>query len=189
MQKRMLFIPGLIFFLGFVSAYTDIFSIGEIFNSLDPSTAILGTLWVIFFALIHFALSRVMVDKKTGGTNKAVINVISLAASFLATYGVYKSGFDYENLFYSIGISVDSLSSLIPIILVLGVIILLWVFRSTSILVIGILFILIAMFTDLVYEEGALMTIGFVLIIIGVAFKIWWFKNQEKFGHRTLGWR
>ena len=173
----------------FISAYSyDTFSLSNFLDNIDESTLILGALFLIFFAVINLSLGKVF-KNRDNTQNKAVTGVVSFAISLLIVYSINKSGIDYQNFIYDLGVSGNSLDSTILVVFIIGAILLVWKLKANALLMIGGLFLLVAFFTDLVYEEEILIALGFILVIVGVAFKIWWFKNQEKFGHRTLGWR
>lgn len=140
------------------------FSLGDFLDSLDSSTMILGALFIIFFALIHFILSRI-IRGSDGKPNSAIAGVISLAVSLLAIYGINKIGLDYESLLASIGISGDTLYTLLAIILVVGAIYLLIRVGSLGLLIIGVSFLGVGL-TNLVYEKTTFVVIGIVIIII-----------------------
>lgn len=171
MNKRGLLSLGL-FFLGFVSAYNGSpFSIQNMLNSLDPSTAILGSIFILSFALIFLAL----INFKKFGENRGIAAIISFCTSFLIIYGMYRSSFDYENfyydLFYNIGLSGDVASMLIPLILILGAVLVVWKFDFSTLLIsFGSMMILASVF-GFVYEQLITMIIGGVFVVIGLVVK------------------
>lgn len=158
-----------LFLVSFVSAAS--FSLGDILESIDPSTMVLGALFIIFFGLINFALSRMLKG------NTATAGVISLAVSLLIVWGINKSGFDYESLIYNV-VPEDLVATLLPFILIIGAILLFWKFGKKTLGIIGIIFI-VAGFSGLVYQSGTTFTIGAVLIIIWL---IWEFMARKKYG-------
>ena len=60
MQKRNLVLASVmgLFLISFVSAYTGGFSFTDFLDSMDPATAVLGALWVIFYLFVNKALLR-----------------------------------------------------------------------------------------------------------------------------------
>lgn len=167
----------------FVSAYNGYgFSIGDFFDSIDPSTMILLCLFFIFTILIKLPLSRAKIFKKNDGTtNTAMAGLLAALISLLMIYGIYKTGFDVEELLYGIGINEELLGVIIPIILILSFIYLIFKLKELTFLIFAGLFLFIALFTDWVYEEGTLLTIGIVSIAIWVickAYKI--IKGKKK---------
>lgn len=168
-----------ILLIKFASAYNGYgsFSLGDFFDSIEPSTMILGSLFIIFFAFINFVLSRVFTNRTTGEPNKAIAGIISLMVSLLIVYGINRSGLDVENFFFDIGISGDLLYTIVPIILIIGAIYLIFKYKAKTLLILGLLLILIAGATDLVYEEETLVVFGIILIVIGL---IWTFASKKK---------
>ncbi len=170
MQKKMLIILLLgVFLISFVNAQFgggSLSSLGDLLNTIPSSTMILGAFFIIFFALIFFALSKVFRDRY-GETNKAIASVVSLAASLLMVYGINKMDFDFEGFFFDIGISSDILYIAIPLIILVGLIFLFIKLRSKALFILGGLFILLS-FTDLIYEKVFLLVIGIILIILGL---------------------
>ena len=164
MQKRALFLGffSFIFGINLVSA-----SLSDILYFIDPSTMILGTIFIVSFALIHFALSRALRG------NTAISAIISLSLSLLLIYGVNRTGLDFEGFFFDLGFSGELLYMIVPLLL-LGTIIYLWVKKKLgmALAAIGAFLIGIASFTDLVYEKGVTNTIGAILLFLGIW--LWW---------------
>ena len=103
---------------GFVSSYSsDRISFGNILNNIEPSTMILGIIFIVAFALLFFALSRALKG------DKAIAGIISFALSLFMIYGISKSGFDIESLFYRMGITLSVLNIIFPLFIILLVII------------------------------------------------------------------
>lgn len=174
MQKKRLltFVLGL-FLISFVSAYYgsySSFSLSDLLDSIDSSTMILGGLFIIFFALSNFALVRAFKD------NKAVAGVVSFVVSLFAVYGLNKTGFDFEELFYGFGISEGLLYTVLPLVLLAGVIYLVVKLKTKALFILGGLFIVIS-FTELIYAKGATILIG--LALIGVGILLWRRKNPK----------
>lgn len=151
-----------VFLISFVRAYSGDFSLSEFLNSIDPSTMTLGAIFIIIFALVNFALSRALFRNPE---TKAIGGIVSLAVSVLVVYWLNKSDFSYENFFEGIGISGEIFYTLVPIILLVGIIFIIWRFKKESLLILGILFI---GGSFLVYEKTLLIIIGVLLIIVRV---------------------
>lgn len=162
-----------LFLTNLVSAqYFGSFSLGNLLNSIPESTMVLGVLFIISFALINFALSRVFRD------NKTISGIISLAISLLIIWGVNRTGFDFEGIFDGLGISGDALFIIFPFILIIGIIILGAKFGFSIVLLsTGGLLILLAL-TPFIYEKLIVIIIGAVLLLFG------WFLRKKK---GTLG--
>ncbi|MBA7687115.1 hypothetical protein ES703_95575 [subsurface metagenome] len=188
MKRGLLGFPLLVFLIQFVSAqffggYGG-FSITGFFNSIDSETMTLGLLFFIFFALIFYATSKVFKNPH-GEPNKGVAGTISLAVSLLIVYGIYRSGFNIGNLFYGLGFSSDFIYVLLPIVILIVAILIIWGLgrkkdefgrKSFSLkrgiggffILLGLLLVLLAAFTDIFYEKLTAIIIGFVLLIIGL---------------------
>jgi len=158
------FIVG-IFLLNFASAYYS-YSLSDILNQIDASTVFLGAIFIIAFALINQGLSKTFKDNKAAG------GIIAFAASFMITYGINRSGFDFENIFYnfgySLGLSEDLIYTIVMVLLIAGVIYLIWKLAKESLVIIGGLLIATSFFT---YERENLIILGIILIIIRVFIK------------------
>jgi hypothetical protein len=169
MQKRNLIILSLLSLslISFVSAYSYYgrFSVGDFLNEIEPSTLILPLLFIIFFTLINFSLSKVFKG------NKAVSGVAAFSVALLLVYWINRMNIDVESFFYTLGISSDVLLIIIPLFLIGGAIYLRSKFGlSTTMIVFGVLFLLGSL-TGIVYETGILAVLGIILLIIGLIMK------------------
>lgn len=175
MEKRVILGTVSVLFLSFVGAQLfgysyGGFSISNFFRTTDPATITYVLLFLILGTLIFFGLSRLgMFKDKYGEPNRAVVGVISYAVSALAVYYMYLNGFDLQGLFSGFGISGD-LQSILVIIIVVAVAIL--IIKKLGLkgffITAGLLLILTAMFTNLIFETGLAMLIGAVLLVIGL---------------------
>jgi len=84
-------------------------------------------------------------------------------ASLLITYGINKTGFDISGLFSDIGISGEIFSTILPIVIVAGIVFLIIKFAKNSLLIIGGLFLLLSLF---VYAQTLLIVVGVILIAV-----------------------
>lgn len=173
MKKR-----GIIFFLSFflidfVSAFSNYnrFSLSGFLDSIDPSTMILGVLFIISFALINTTLGKVF-KNDYGEPNKAIAGIIAFAVSILIIYEINRYGLDIEGLFYSVGFSSDLLYVILPIILLVGAIFIIIRYKKFGFavlsLILGLLLMILTVFTDIFYEKGLALIIGIVLLLIGL---------------------
>jgi len=171
-EKGIWILPILILTTSLVSAFGNYgnFSISTFLDSIDSSTLLLGGIFLISFALLFFALSRVFKDKN-GYPNKAIAGVISLVLSVFIIYGINKSELDFESFFYdTLGISEGILFPIVGILLLIGFLYagkrmgFKWMLMAT-----GALLILITALTNWVYEEGTLAVVGIIFIVLGLA--------------------
>ncbi|MFH1327072.1 MAG: hypothetical protein ABIH59_03020 [archaeon] len=167
MRKQGVAIILMISLIGFVSAYGSYgFSIGDFLDSIDSSTIILGTLFIIFFGLLNFSLSKVFKDKQ-GYPNKGIAGVVSFAISLLMIYGINKSNLNIEDFFFDIGISEGALFIVGPIIILIGLIFLAKkIGLSYIFLIIGSALILITLLTNWIYEKGTVLAIGIFFLVL-----------------------
>ena len=179
-MKKSLVIPIItLSLINFASAYYgsySSFSLSDLLNSIDSSTMILGAVFIISFALVNFALVRAFRD------NKATAGIVSFAVSLLITYEINRRGFDFEGLFYGIGISEGFLFTLLPFVLLAGVIYLGTresIGFGITLIGVGSLLIIIS-FTDLVYAKGVAIFLGIILIGIGLYINKKWSKKKEE---------
>lgn len=165
--------------INFISAYYGSyrsFSLSDLLNSIDASTMLLGAIFIVSFAFINYGLSRFFKD------NKATAGIAAFVVSLLITYGINRTGLDFEGFFYDIGISGDFLYTILPIVLLIGVIYLGWKLGfGIAIMIFGVLFILIS-FTSLIYQKGILILIGISLLVAGFYINKKWPKKKQPKG-------
>lgn len=174
MKKRLL----LGFFLGvmlisFVSAqYYGSFSFSNFLDSIGPSTMLLFIVFIVSFAFLIFVMQRTIFRE-----NPTIAAVISFALSLGITYGINRSNFNLGGWFYGFGISPDLLFNLLSIFFII-LVIYFAVKKQLRYLILGsgLLLIILALFTDLIYERGIALLIGGVLFLIG----IWLWNRQRK---------
>lgn len=160
------------------------FSLGEFFDRIDPQTAILGALFLVFFVLIFYPLSRFFKDQY-GQPNKAAAGIPAGAISFIIIYEIYRSGFNIEDLFYGLGVPSDFIYNILPIIILAFAILIIWVLgrrrdelgRKTFSLkrglggffmLSGLLLILLSIFTEIFYEKTTVLVIGIIFLLLGI---------------------
>tara|TARA_Y100000031_G_scaffold150444_1_gene189841 strand:+ start:1763 stop:2407 length:645 start_codon:yes stop_codon:yes gene_type:complete len=172
MEKRSLVLSFFSVFLGImliniVSAqFYGGFSLSNMLNSVDPSTMVLGTIFIISFAFLNFSLSRFFKG------SEGIAGVVAFSISLLITWGINRTGFDYSSLFYDIFFFIpeDLLYTLMPFVL-LGLIIF-GIVKLKSFgkvfAILGGFLLAIVIFTDLVYEKGIVGTIGAIFLVVGL---------------------
>lgn len=184
-MKRGLLVFISLFLINFVSAQFGYgsFSLTSLFDSINSQDLILLTSFIILFAFLFVILTRIHLFKNAyGPPNKATPAIISFAISLLSIYGIYKSGFNLEELFYGFGLSTDTLYPFIWIILIAAAVFIIWKFKAgIFFLIIGSFIMIVSIFTDLVYEKTTAFFIGIALFIVGVflqkSARKWWGKN------------
>jgi len=158
-------------------------SLGDFFDSLDPSTVIYGLLFFILFTVLTLALSRVKLFRDAQGQpNTIASGVVSFAISAMIVYYLYRSGYNLESFFYDIGFSVDLFSFLLTVVFVLLAFVIIKRYRLGGFFIVSGLFVMfISIFTDLVYEKATAFLIGLILLVIGIFLRKntrkWWKKN------------
>jgi len=175
MKRGLLGLPLLILLAQVVSAQFfggyGRFSLGDFFNSVDSSTIILTLLFLIFFALIFYALSKIF-KGPYGQPNKGIAGVIAFAVSSLIIYGLYRTGFDISGLFYDLGFSSGLLYPIFTILFLIVAGLLIWKLKfSGFLMILGFFMILLTALTDIFYDKGLPFVIGIVLLVIGFLFK------------------
>jgi hypothetical protein len=166
MKRGLLLIVLTIVSISFISAYGSYgFSIGNFFDNIDPSTLVLGALFIIFFGVLHFIFSRFF-KRHDKTPNTALSAAVSFAASILMIYGIHRTDLDIEDFFFDIGISEGILEVVVPILLLIGFIFLWSKVKEKVFLIFAGLFLFVAIFTNWVYDKGVLLWIGGGLIIV-----------------------
>lgn len=157
MKKEILFTFLLLISFGLVSAQ----GLGDLLGHLDESTVILASIFIISFAILFFSLSKAFKD------NTTIAGVISIVVSFLITWGINKTGFDIGGLFYNIGVSEELLMTILPILILAGIILLIIKLKWGSLIVFSGLSFVLAFFA---YDKTLSITIGIIFLVIGLYF-------------------
>lgn len=164
-MKRGFFLTGIIFLflISFASAqFGESFSLSSLLSSIEPSLIILGVIWIVSFAFVYFALSKSVFKEQN-----VIAGVIAFAVSLLITYGYNKSGYTFEAVLPSVGISMDFIYSVIPLIFI-GIVVFLFIkLKSVAFVVIG-GFLGVISLTNLVYTKTLLAIISLAMIGIGL---------------------
>jgi len=187
MKRGLLGFPLLILLIQVISAqfYSGYggFSLGEFFDRIDPQTIILVLLFLIFFALIFYALSRIFKDPY-GQPNKGIAGTIAFCISAIIIYGLYRTGFDLGSVFYDWGFSVGSLYPILSVLFLIVAGLLIWKLKISGFLMtFGLFIILLTIFTDIFYEKGLVLIIGIVLLVVG--FLLWRRRRRKNRGPRS----
>lgn len=144
--------------------------LGDLFSGIDPETMVLATSFLIFFAVINFSLSKVF--KK----DKNVSTIISLCVSLLSVYGITRTNFDLNGLFYSVGITDELLYIITPILALIFIFIISMKRDPTTkrrrfslgrfLMFLGALMLILG-FTPLIYRKAFYIGVGAGLIALG----------------------
>lgn len=174
MKRGGVFFAGIIFLflISFASAQLGSFTLSELLSSIEPSLIILGVIWIVSFAIVYFAISKTIFKEQN-----VIAAVIAFAVSLLITYGYNQSGYSFDVILPSMGISMDFLYSVIPIIFIAVVIFLFVKLKSTAFIAIGGFLGLITFIPNLVYTTTLLRIISLGLMVIGVWLSI---KKRQK---------
>ncbi len=169
----------------FYSGYGGSFSITSFLDRIGSENVIFVTLFIIFFAVLFYALSRVFKDSY-GQPNKPIAGVLAFAISALISYGIYRSNFDLASLFYGWGIDNSILYPIISVaVLLMAGLTIKYLGIGISLILFGFSLFYIAFFTDLVYEKTFLGIIGGIAFVLGVF--IWKRKSAKRLGGYALG--
>lgn len=157
MKKQALGFFLLITAISFASAQ----GISEILSAFDPSDVVLSSVFIVEFALIFFALQKFF------KSNTTIAAVVSAAISFFTVYFIQQNGFDFSGFLFNVGISSDTIMTVVPIIILAGVIFTIIKLKAGSLFVFGGLLILLSFF---VYEQTIILVLGIILVFVGFFF-------------------
>jgi uncharacterized membrane protein YkgB len=153
-------------------------SLSELLSSIDESMVVYFSIFILSFVLCFFALSKFFKD------NRAFAGIIAAVISFLIVFGINKAeltqGFNVSDFFYNLGVSTETFSLIIGIIIVAGIVFLIIKMRRDSLYVLGGLLIVTSFF---VYAKAILIIVG--IILIGI--RIFAFKDKGKFSNKGAG--
>jgi len=164
--------------INFVSAsfHYGGYSLSDILNTFDPSTVFLLTIFIIAFILIFWPLSKFFKE------SPSLAGIIAFVMSGSLIFEVNRRGFNFSGFFYNLGISEGILFTVMPLVLIIGIIFsgfkYGWGITLASIggLLIG------ASFTDIIYSKVTAVTLG--LILLGIGGWLWKRKrNRSPAGH------
>lgn len=144
----------------------------EMLYSIDPNSMLLGLLFIIFYVFVQYALSRSIRNKKSSA-------IIAFCVSLLAVYGINRMSWDISGFFYGLGLSENFLYTIVPLIILAGLIFMIWKLKLSRTLMITGILLIIASF--LVYEKGIILIIGIVLFLIGLLLSF----RKKKFSMQT----
>ena len=167
------FILGLMLIKSVSAQYFGTFSLSNFLYSIEPSTMILLAIFILSFLFVNWSLLKFFRE------NKIFAGVGAFVVASLITYGINRTGFDFAGIFYSIGLSSDFLSIMLPFLLLGGLISLSYSRKekrfswSRFFIIPGVLLIILS-FTNFVYEKGVAFVIGIIFVVIG------WFLRKKQ---------
>jgi len=155
--------------INFVSAQ----GFSEFLDQIDQSTLILGAIFIISFSILFFSLSKILLKD-----NPTIAGIISVALALLLTYTANKSDFNFGDFFYNIGISGESLSLILTLVILAGIIFMMARFekKENVFLVLGGVLLVASLF---VYTKIILVFIGIIFLIIWIFIKSKKNKNSS----------
>lgn len=159
--------------MNFVSAYGSYgyFSFTNLINTADPLQILsFGAVFLVIFALIRIGLGRTIFKDSMTGKVTATGNVVSAAITFLIMYwGFYQTNFSLASALSSIGLPSNILYIALGVIFLAGM---LYIIKKTGfggfLIVLGAAIVGVTIFTSWVYEKGAAIAMGVVLLLIGL---------------------
>ena len=161
---------------GFVSAQFGYgLSLSDFLYSINSSTLILFLLFLIFFVILN---NVIFINFFRG--NKMVSTVLSLSISIMAVWGLNRMNWDLGSFFFTLGLSEDTLYTLVLIVLLIAVIYAIFKGKLRLLFLgLGLLLIILAFFTDIFFEWTTALLIGTVLVVIW-AFLAWRARRKKK---------
>jgi hypothetical protein len=152
MKKSVLSIFLLLISIGLARADT----LSDMLDSLDESVVIYFAVFILSFVIFFFALNKFFKG------NRATAGVVSGVLSFLIIYGINKTGFSVGDFFLDLGVAAETLSLIVSLIVLAGIILVIIKLKNNSLFVFGGLLLVGSMF---VYAKAILIIIGIVLIL------------------------
>ena len=158
--------------IGIVNALT----LDDILDKIDPSLIIFSAIFVISFLIFQLSLSKIFKEQKSTGT------IISAVLAFLIIFGINRLDWDIQNFFFDMGISEDALFTVIPLVLLVGIIFLFIKLKKKKYFFYILGGFLVALGLFIFKEAAEILVIGIVLIIVGLIG-----KSFLKFMKASLG--
>jgi len=146
--------------LGLASAQ---FSFSDMLNQIDSSLILLSAIFIVAFMLINFSLSKIFKEQKN------IATIISIVLSFLIVFGINRLDFDVENFFFDLGVSEDFFLTVVPLVLLAGIIFLYVKLpkgkKKYLFYILGGFLVAVGFF---IFEEAAqIVVLGIALIVFG----------------------
>lgn len=160
--------------INFVSAAFHYGGISTFFDAIGSENLILALIFGISGLILSFSLKKYF-----GGMGGILAVLIALGV----TAGAHFSGiaYSFERFFYTLGFSEEILYTIVPLLLIIGLIYISYSKEERkfkfykAFFVSGALLIAIS-FTEIIYEKDITFILGLILLIIG----IWLWKRKKK---------
>ena len=166
MKKDVLSILLLLLSISLVKAS----DLSELLDGIDESVVVYFSIFILSFVLMFFALNKFFKEQ-----NRAFAGIIAAVLSFLIVYGINKTGFDIVNFFLDLGIPTETLSTIVTLIVLAGVVFIIVKMGKDSLFVLGGLLIVGSLF---VYAKAVLIFLGIILLGLRVIV----FKGKKNSG-------
>jgi hypothetical protein len=147
--------------------------LNDFLYNIDANTILLALLFVVFFAIINFGLSRALKDRGTS-------SIISFCISLLAVYGINKTSLDLTGFFSGIGLTENIIYSIVPIVIVVGLGFMIWRLKLSWTLILTGVFLIIISLTSIVYEKTWVLAVGIALLVLGIILLIRSKRNKNQ---------
>jgi hypothetical protein len=166
-------------------------SVRGVLSGIDPQLLILGIVFVLVLAVIMFILGRVRLFHQNQGTK----TVVSICVSLLVVYGMFRTNWNIERFFYSLGLGEDTLYNLVLLALFCFLIMTSIVrdpeerrikFRLYRTMILSGLIFIGLKFTPIAYGAGTLV-VGIPLLVLGII--LWYRRYTQWVRHqKERGW-
>lgn len=138
-------------------------SFSDLLNKIDSSLILLSAIFIVAFLLINFSLSKVFKEQKN------IATIMSIVLAFLIVFGINRLELDVPSFFFDLGISEDLFLTIIPLILLAGIIFLFVRLpkgkKKYLFYIVGAFLVAVGFF---IFEEAAqLVVLGVALIVFG----------------------
>lgn len=165
MKKEVIGFLSLILLIPLISAQ---FSVSDFFSNIDAQSVFI----VVCFGVLGLLLSTIL--NRFAAFRGTTAGIMSLLLSLGMTWGINK-WINLNGLLSGIGFSGDILPYLLVALLIV-LIFFLWKFKWIAFWISGLIMVLIALFTDWIYETGIVLIAGIIFLIIGT---LWWWRKKR----------
>jgi len=132
----------------------------DILYRIGPSNVFLILVFLITFIVLHYSLIRVFNKQPASGS------ILAILLAFGITYGIWWNGFNIQGFLQDLGITSDTLYFAAPILVLIKMIIIAWLFGiSTLFIILGGLLMVLSYWA---YEKTIVFIIGSVIMMIGL---------------------